>query len=94
VSKGWAGGSTTAWRRVRAFVLNRDLHRCRAHADRLCDRKPGEHTCTGVGDQAHHVHGKKYGDDPAFIVAACKPCNLHIGEPDASDPPGRSMTKW
>lgn len=94
MSKGWAGGSTTAWRKVRAFVLNRDLYRCRAHADGLCQRKPGPHDCTGVGEQAHHVYGKRYGDDPAHIVASCAPCNLHIGDPDHGDPQGRSMTRW
>lgn len=96
---GWEGGSTRAWRRVRAAVLRRDGYRCRAHADGWCARagRPGPHRCTGLATHAHHVRGRsRTGDDPAHIVASCSTCNLHIGEPTEpkGDPECRPMTRW
>ena len=43
MSKAWKGGSTTAWRRVRALVLARDGYRCRLAL-------PGG-VCTGLATQ-------------------------------------------
>lgn len=103
VSRSWAGGSTRAWRQLRARVLTRDGYRCRAHADGWCARVPGEHTCTGRAEltgpnrgHAHHTLGKAAtGDDPRHIVAACEPCNLHIGDPSQhNDPPNKAVTRW
>lgn len=95
---GWDGGSTRAWRVVRAAVLRRDGYRCRAHADGHCDRVPpsrGTHACTKRATHAHHTQGRAVtGDDPRFIVAACAPCNLFIGEPTRKDPPCRPITQW
>jgi 5-methylcytosine-specific restriction endonuclease McrA len=86
---GWAGqGSTRAWRRLRAAVLARDHHTCQI-------RVPG--VCVGRSDpmHVHHTIGKARGDDPAYLVAACAPCNLHIGDPGrGSDPPAAPITKW
>ncbi|MFI1195506.1 HNH endonuclease [Micromonospora sp. NPDC020750] len=103
MSQSWAGGSTRAWRVLRAQVLLRDHYRCRAHDDGWCDRAPGPHTCTGIADltgpdrgHAHHTLGKAVtGDDPRHIVAACEPCNLHIGDPARhNDPPNKAVTRW
>lgn len=103
MSEAWAKGSTREWRRTRAYVLARDLYRCRAHTDGWCDHVPGQHHCTGLAPltgpeagHAHHTLGRAVtGDDPDHIVAACAPCNLHIGDPTkAPDPPGRSVTRW
>lgn len=103
MSKAWSRGSTRAWRKLRAWILARDGYRCRAHRDGWCDKKPGQHTCTELAEltgpnagHAHHTLGKSVtGDDPRHIVAACAPCNLHIGDPTkAGDPPGRSATRW
>lgn len=98
MSHAWAGGSTRAWRRIRAHVLTRDAGQgCRAHRDGWCDRanRTTTHHCTDTPDTAHHTRGKAHGDDPRHIVAACRPCNLHIGDPTRhDDPPGRSTTKW
>lgn len=72
MSKSWAGGSTSAWRRVRRQVLVRD--------DYLCQIK---------------IRGTCTGDDPTYLVAACAPCNLAIGDPTQQpDPQPRRMTQW
>lgn len=95
MSEAWAGGSTRAWRKVRLFVLERDGYRCQVRTERCTahDRTlPVEDR--GRADCAHHTLGRKItGDDPRYIVAACTPCNLTIGEP-AGDPRPKMMTKW
>ena len=83
MSKGWAGGSTSATRRQRARILERDGHLCQLQIP---------HVCTRVGDQAHHVLGKGVSELDADIVAACQPCNLHVGQP-TGDPPHK-VTQW
>lgn len=73
---GWGKGSTRAWRKVRAMVLQRDNYTCRIRLPRVC---------TGVADCVHHTLGRAVtGDDPAYLVAACTPCNLAIGQPGRS----------
>lgn len=104
MSKAWRGGSNREWRKIRAFVLWRDGYQCRAHADGFCEqaRNPRPHTCTGKAHatgphagHAHHLNGKAHGDDPRFIVAACQPCNLHIGDPSKhADPTPNPRTRW
>lgn len=101
----WAKGSTREWRRLRSFVLSRDGYRCRAHVDGWCARSgnTNEHTCTvhatlsgPHAGHAHHTKGRAVtGDDPLFIVAACKACNLHIGNPTQQpDPEPTPRTRW
>ncbi|MFI6763312.1 hypothetical protein ACIBF5_29680 [Micromonospora sp. NPDC050417] len=105
MSKAWAGGSTRQWRRIRAQVLARDGYRCRAHRDGWCAKIPGhkQHTCTDIAalsgpsaGHAHHTLGRgTTGDDPRYIVAACGPCNLYIGDPtEHADPPNKAVTPW
>lgn len=81
MSKAWAGGSTRAWRTVRAYVLanNKATNggRCRLALPGLCE---------GQADQVHHTEGKRAGDNPRQLVAACGPCNKHVGDPTAHDP--------
>lgn len=86
VSKGWAGGSTRAWRRTRALVLQRDRNLCQL-------RLAG---CTGIATCAHHTRGRAAtGDDHRFLVAACDSCNLKIGDPTKhADPPNQGVTRW
>lgn len=96
---GWDGGSTRSWRVVRAAVLRRDGYRCRAHSEGWCARAGvrGGHRCTELATHAHHTRGRAVtGDDPRFIVAACAPCNLFIGEPTnvRKDPPCSPITQW
>lgn len=103
MSQSWQRGSTRRWRRTRAHVITRDKERCRAHNDGWCARVEGEHRCTGVAaltgpdaGHAHHTLGRAAtGDDPRYLVAACAPCNLHIGDPTkSSDPPNKAVTRW
>lgn len=104
MSKAWERGSTRQWRVLRAQVLTRDGYRCRAHEDGWCDRACArDHVCTGMAHlggvhagHAHHTIGREVtGDDPAHIVAACRACNLAIGNPGASpDPEPRPVTRW
>ena len=91
MGKGWGKGSTTAWRRTRALVLLTN----RAEHGGACQIGLAG-VCTGVADCVHHTHGRATtGDDPRYLVAACTPCNLKVGDPTkAPDPPGRSATRW
>lgn len=87
-TKGWAGGSTRAWRTLRAAVLARDKGMCQLKIVGVCvQRSDPMHV--------HHTLGKARGDDPRYLVAACAPCNLHVGDPmRAADPPAVPVTKW
>lgn len=84
MSRGWAGGSTRRWRRVRTHVLARDQHRCQLRIEGMCRTR---------ADCVHHTLGKAVtGDDPEHLVAACTPCNLKVGDPRATDPAPRPGT--
>jgi 5-methylcytosine-specific restriction endonuclease McrA len=87
MSRGWVGGSTRQWRRVRAFVLARDAYLCQLRLPGCTVRAPLD------GGHAHHTRGKAHGDDPRYIVAACESCNLAAGEP-APDPQPIPRTTW
>lgn len=85
MSKAWASGSTAAWRRVRAFVLERDGHRCQLKLD----------GCTTRATHVHHTVAREVaGDDPAHLVASCQSCNLTTGDPRRHDPRPRGRTQW
>jgi 5-methylcytosine-specific restriction endonuclease McrA len=86
MSRSWEGGSTTAWRKVRALVLMRDSWQCQLKLD----------VCVGTATHVHHTAGRSVtGDDPAYLVASCAPCNLKLGDPTKlSDPPNTAVTRW
>jgi 5-methylcytosine-specific restriction endonuclease McrA len=93
-SDGWPGGSTRAWRKIRAAILARDGRQCQLRIEGIC---------RGRADCVHHTAGRAVtGDDPRHLVAACTPCNLHIGDPNrvgggrgkAADPPLQTRTTW
>ena len=79
----WSGGSTAAWRKLRAEILRRDGHRCQI-------RLPG---CTTVATEVDHIYGKVHGDDPTGLRAACSWCNKSRGTP-SDDPSPRPRTQW
>jgi len=65
-------GSTRRWRRIRAYVLDRDGHRCQVP---LLDR-PG--LCLALAEHVDHIEERCNGgtDDPANLRAACSHHNL------------------
>jgi 5-methylcytosine-specific restriction endonuclease McrA len=86
MSKQWAKGSTAAWRRVRAQVLARDGRRCRIQIVGVC---------TTVADQVHHTIGRAVTrDNPAHLIAACRACNLRVGDPTGHDPDPTPRRWW
>lgn len=43
----------------------------------------------------HHTRGRLVtGDDPAYCVTSCGPCNMAAGDPAARDPRHREVTAW
>ncbi|ONI73096.1 hypothetical protein ALI144C_44920 [Actinosynnema sp. ALI-1.44] len=85
MSRSWSGGSTRAWRRIRARVLARDGHRCQVQLD----------GCTLTATEVHHTRGRAItGDDERYLVASCKPCNLKIGDPSKRDPSPTPHSSW
>lgn len=90
MSRSWARGSTSAWRRLRARVLRDNLltndGRCTLAIDGVC---------TGQADSVHHTLGRAItGDDLRYLAAVCAACNLHVGEPRRSSPDPKPVTKW
>ena len=86
--KSWKqqGGSTHAWLRTKAYVIQRDGRRCQLQVKDVCTR---------IATTAHHAVGKAItGDDPRYLVAACQPCNLHVGDPSRADPEPRPWGGW
>jgi len=66
-------------------VLERDGHVCQL-------RLP---CCTYRATEAHHTLGRgRTGDDPQYMVASCKPCNLQVGDPTHVDPQPTIKTWW
>lgn len=90
VSKNWPSGSTRAWRTVRAEVLDANGvtngGRCRLAI-------PG--ICTEWATQVHHtVDRAVVGDDPAYLLAACRECNVRVGEPSETPDPDPYEWTW
>lgn len=76
-SKTWVNGSGAAWRKVRLLVLRRDGWRCQLKLE----------GCAVRAKQVHHTRPRALvGDDPAWLVAACQPCNNKVGDPTTTDP--------
>lgn len=86
-------GSTRAWRRLRAFVLDRDGWRCQLPAD---DR-PGQ-LCLDLAEHVDHVTPRALGgtDDPANLRAACATHNLRrgAGRPSTPAPRRAAPQRW
>lgn len=88
MSNSWAGGSTRAWRKYRARILNRDNHTCQLQLD----------GCKGRATEAHHLDGRRAGLMPTNtnrVIAACQPCNNRVGDPTTTTPPPNPpTTRW
>lgn len=86
MSRSWGSGSTRAWRRTRALVLNRDRHQCRLQLD----------GCTRAAEHVDHVIPRSKGgtDHPSNLRAACAPCNLTRGTDPDPDPAPTPRTRW
>lgn len=98
MSKGWQGGSTRRWRKLRAYILRRDGHTCRMpthpEVQALAQQRRINLTkiCTTTATHAHHLDGVKAGliCPPNRLVAACASCNWAIGDPtDQTATPSR-----
>jgi 5-methylcytosine-specific restriction endonuclease McrA len=72
----WAGGSTRAWRKLRAQILERDGGVCQLRL--VCDGAPATH----VDHIVPRIDGGQ--DTPENCRASCQPCNLSRGA-DRSD---------
>lgn len=83
ISKGWAGGSTTAWRKTRLRILTRDGYQCQLQL-------PG--VCTQQAEHVHHTVGKGVSEADADLVSACEACNLKLGHPKGNPP--HKATQW
>lgn len=96
MSHGWTGGSTRRWRKTRAVVLARDRYQCQLALPGTWNNRRGQTVhCRGAADCVHHLRGKQHGDDPRYLVAACTPCNLRIGDPTRTpDPKPTPITDW
>lgn len=92
MSRSWAGGSTSQWRRIRAHVLARDRWVCGLCGDRI---DPRIRHPDPMSAQVHHLDGRAYGDDPDRMQAAHRRCNLAAGDPTtAPDPKPTPQTRW
>ena len=62
-------GSTARWRRIRAWVLERDRNVCQKIVD--------GHVCGAYADTVGHIVRREHGggDEPANLHAECGPCN-------------------
>lgn len=91
-------GGSSAWRRLRLLILERDGYRCQIplHDGRLCSA-PATHV--------DHIVPRKYGGTEAVsnLRAACQPCNLKRGPgrapvdpsaPRRQKPGARSAGPW
>jgi 5-methylcytosine-specific restriction endonuclease McrA len=92
----WENGSSAAWRAMRLFVLDRDKHRCQIRTEGTWVNRKGQTLyCLVKATHVHHTRDRRVvGDDPAYLVAACAPCNLHVGDPTKGDPAPTPATRW
>lgn len=87
MSKNWDNAAKRGWSKIRARVLQRDSYQCRLKIPGICE---------GYANEVHHVLGIAVSHrDEAYLVAACRPCNQRIGEPQNSvDPDHIVSTEW
>lgn len=89
MSKSWKGGSTRAYRALRARLLALNAYENRGQCEVAIVG-----VCTGEATEVHHVRGKRYGDDPRHMIPSCRACNLSVGDPNRGAPAPRPVTRW
>jgi 5-methylcytosine-specific restriction endonuclease McrA len=84
-----------AYRNLRAAILRANRQAPPDGNDGRCTLHI-EGVCSGTATQVHHTLGIQVtGHDPKHMVAACKECNLYVGEPDANaNPEPTPRTEW
>lgn len=89
MSRAWRKGSTSAWRRLRAIILDRDQHRCQVPVNKGLT---GYQPCGERATHVDHITPKSLGgqDVPANLRAACASCNLSRGA-RTDDQPSRTV---
>lgn len=88
MSKGWAGGSTSQWRRLRSQVIARDHGQCQL-------TEVGG-PCMG-GLTVHHRLGVEISGlicDPIMLTTACARHNRMVGQPQGDPVAERGNTQW
>lgn len=87
---GWRNGSTSRWRRVRAFVLARDGFRCQLPVDAAGNY---DRTADTVADTAPIPADP---NDPTNLRAACTRHNSQRGDGTGNRPAwiARRTTRW
>jgi 5-methylcytosine-specific restriction endonuclease McrA len=80
-----------AWRRTRRMVLDRDGWVCQHCGIQMHE---GTDKNQDSAPQVHHTRGVEHGDDPRYLVACCRSCNLSLGSPRGQDPRPRPRTQW
>lgn len=51
--------------------------------------------CTTVATHVHHTLARETaGDDPRHLIAACRACNLHVGDPRRHADPAPAVRAW
>lgn len=97
MSDAWAGGSTRAWRKLRAHVLMRDGHLCQIPEhpetpDHL--RAKLRRDCTKTATHVHHLDGREAGliVPPTRLTSSCESCNLTLGDPTRFSPTDGART--
>lgn len=87
MSKAWNNAAKRGWKNIRLRILRRDNYQCRLAIPGICE---------GYATQVHHTLGIAVtGHDEAYLVAACRPCNLRVGQPgNNTDPQHATSTDW
>lgn len=85
----WRGkGSTSGWRKVRAYILKRDRYECQIKGPR----------CTVLATAVDHMapwFGRPEDVPSNLLRAACEACNKKLRDTHHHDTPApRKVTRW